>query len=97
MSRALGATDLTAQEQANVRAAIRFLRVQCGSAEALTKALRCNKTTVQSAMASARNVTASMAFRVARFAGVGVDDLLAGRFPPAGTCPHCGRRTVEAG
>jgi hypothetical protein len=83
VSRALGRTDLTAQEQANVRAAIRFLRVQCGGVKPLTKALRCQKTTVQNAMASARNVTSSVAFRVARFAGVGVDDLLAGRFPPA--------------
>jgi hypothetical protein len=28
--------------------------------------------------------------RIARFAKIGVDDLHAGNFPAAGTCPHCG-------
>ena len=28
--------------------------------------------------------------RVARFASVGVDDVLTGKYPPPGTCPHCG-------
>lgn len=35
-------------------------------------------------------VSASMALRVARLAGIPVDDLLAGRFAPEGTCPRCG-------
>jgi hypothetical protein len=32
----------------------------------------------------------TMAFRVARLAGVGVDDILTGKYPPPGTCPLCG-------
>ena len=38
-----------------------------------------------------RAASPMVAFRVARFAGVGVDDVLTGAFPPPGTCPHCGR------
>jgi len=77
-------SDLTADEQKNVRAAIRFLRIRCGGWEQVAKALRSTKRTLR------RATSASIAFRVARFAGVTVDDLLAGRFPPPGACPHCG-------
>ena len=35
-------------------------------------------------------VSASMAVRVAKIAAVGVDEVLAGRWPAKGTCPHCG-------
>jgi hypothetical protein len=37
-----------------------------------------------------------MAVRVARLAGVGVDDVLSGRYPAAGTCPMCGHRARRA-
>ena len=37
-----------------------------------------------------RPATPTMAFRIAKLAGVGVDDVLAGRFPAPGTCPQCG-------
>lgn len=72
--------DLTGQEQANVRAALRFLRVRSGGWDALAKGARF-------AVNSLRHV----AVRLARFAGVPVDDVLAGRYPPPGACPHCGR------
>ncbi len=38
--------------------------------------------------------SASMAFRLARLANVTVDDLLTGKFPPPGICPHCGYATA---
>jgi len=65
-------SDLTAKEQDNVRAAIRFIHARCGT------------------WVNAAKVSASTAVRVARFAGVTVDDVLTGKYPPAGTCPHCG-------
>ena len=34
---------------------------------------------------------------LARLAEVGVDELLAGRFPPAGTCPYCGHKEGDVG
>jgi hypothetical protein len=81
--------DLTRKEQEHVRAAIRFLRLRCGTWEMTAKALRFKRRTVQEAVYGA-TVSASMAFRVARLAGVPIDDVLAGRFPPVGTCPYCG-------
>jgi len=85
----MNASDLTSKEQANVRAALRFLRARCGGWVPLGKALGIKDTTASS-VAGRGTVTASVAFRVARLAGVGVDGLLAGAFPPAGACPHCG-------
>jgi hypothetical protein len=82
-------SDLTAEEQKNVRAALRFLRIRCGGLAAFAKALHACKTTAQG-----RNVSASVAFRVARLAGVGVDDVVGGKYPPAGVCPHCGHITT---
>jgi hypothetical protein len=84
-------SDLTPEEQKNVRAAVRFLRVRCGGWMPLTKVLRLTRSTLQKVGA-----TPVVAFRVARFAGVGVDDVLAGKYPPAGTCPHCGHRPDAA-
>lgn len=77
-------SDLTADEQKNVRTAVRFLSVRCGGWAVLAKALHAHQTTLR------RAVSASLAVRVARLAGVGVDDVLGGKYPPAGTCPHCG-------
>jgi hypothetical protein len=85
----MNASDLTAEEQVRVRTALRFLRSRCGGWASLAKVLHANKITLKGA-ANGRTVTASTAVRVARLASVGVDDLLAGRFPPPGTCPHCG-------
>jgi hypothetical protein len=81
--------DLTVAEQANVRAALAFLRARCGGWKPLARALRFKATSVAN-VGHGRAPSASMALRIARLARVGVDDLLAGRFPPPGTCPHCG-------
>ncbi len=40
--------------------------------------------------ASAACVTPALALRVARFAGIPMDELLAGRWLSARVCPHCG-------
>jgi hypothetical protein len=82
-------SDLTAQEQANVRTALRFLRSRCGGWAPLGKALHLKDTTLCN-VARGRAATPTLAFRVARLGGVGVDDVLAGRYPAPGTCPHCG-------
>jgi hypothetical protein len=37
-------------------------------------------------------VTATLAVRIAKFAKVGVDEVLTGWFPSQGTCPHYGHR-----
>lgn len=76
-------SDLTAAEVVNVKRALAFLRLRCGGVKMLAVALHTSKP-------SLRAPSASLVFRVARMAGVGVDDLLTGKYPPAGTCAHCG-------
>ena len=81
--------DLSPKEQAAVRAALTFLRVRCGGIVPLARVLRMAKTTVRRTIGGA-GVSASMAFRVAKLASVGVDDVLTGKYPPPGVCAHCG-------
>lgn len=91
-------SDLTNQEAANVRAALQFLRVRLGGWSSVAKALKFKEITLKH-VASGRTVSASLTMRVAKLVGVGIDDLLAGKFPPPGTCPHCGNcdTAVRAG
>lgn len=88
-------TTLTTDEQTNVRTALRFLRARCGTWANLGKVLGLQDVTVKH-VANGHPVSENVAFRVARFARVGVDDVIAGRFPPAGTCPHCGHCSEQA-
>jgi hypothetical protein len=81
-------SDLSKQEQANVKTAIAYLRARCGLVP-LAKMLRFSRKTL---WAPAGPV---LAFRVAKFAGVPVDDVLTGKYPPAGVCPHCGHRKED--
>jgi hypothetical protein len=88
-------SDLTAAEQANVRAALRFLHARCGTWDNVAKAIRAQPATLRRTVGG-RPASASTAVRVARFANVGVDDVLTGKYPPAGTCAHCGHREEVA-
>jgi hypothetical protein len=87
--------DLTAEEIACVRAAMRFLAKRAGGWEPLAKAIRAKAGNLMR-QTKQRTPTAGLAVRLARFAGVPVDDLLAGRFPPSGACPHCGHTPPTA-
>jgi hypothetical protein len=82
--------DLTKEEQEHVRAAITYLRARMGTWEALARALHFDAATFIHVVARRKAASPTMAFRVARIAGIGIDDLLAGKFLPSGTCPHCG-------
>jgi hypothetical protein len=88
-------SDLTAAEQTNVRTALKFLRSRCGTWAAVSTALRLGGTTACN-VAGGATVSPLVAFRVARLANVSVDDVLTGRFPAPGTCPHCGHRREGA-
>jgi hypothetical protein len=81
--------SLTVQEQANVRAGLRWLRLRLGTHTELAKALRIKRKTSEEYIAR-RPPGAVIAIRAARLAGISVEDLLAGRWP-GGTCPNCGR------
>lgn len=85
-------SDLTAKEQSNVRTALRFLRVRCGRADVAAKALRVSRRQIRRILSGEHGVSAAVAVRVARLASVGVDEVLTGKYPPEGACPHCGHR-----
>ncbi len=74
-------SDFTAAEQANVRKALQFTRVGSGGWDTQAKALHAHKKTLR------RPASASAAVRVARLAGVGVDDVLTGKYPVPGVRP----------
>jgi hypothetical protein len=73
-----------------VRTALRFLRLRVGAWKPLAKALRYEWDSIQKVATGLRAVTPALALRVARFAGVSVDELLTGQGLSARTCPHCG-------
>lgn len=87
-------TVLTDAEQANVRAALRHFKRRVGSWKNLSPALGFGKMTISLVASGNKPVSTKMAYCVARFAGVGVDAVLTGRFPPPVTCPHCKRGFV---
>ena len=79
------------EEQANVRAVLPFLRSRFGTMRNLAEEMKAQKTTVSFALNPRRAVAAGIALRVARVAGVALEEILAGRSPAPGACPHCGR------
>ena len=62
--------------------------------ESVAAALNTTWKTLQRAKGTG-TVSASLAFRVARVAGVSVDEVITGRYAPDGVCPHCGERLPE--
>jgi hypothetical protein len=91
--RKVRAPDLLPEEQAHVKAAIRFLRLRHGSWPKLETATGVKANTLQWATRKRTSVTAGIALRVARAAGAPIDDVLRGAWPPVGACPRCGHVT----
>jgi len=87
-------SDLSTKEEGHVRTALKFLRVRVGAWKVLSKSLRFHESTLAGVAAGRKAVSGTMAVRIAKFAKVGVDDILNGRFPAAGTCPYCGHQTA---
>ena len=84
-------SDLSPEEQANVRAAIRFLAKRFGAYAKLAQAMGAKRATVALAASKRGAVSAGVALRVARAAGVPLEAILSGAWPSATACPHCGR------
>jgi hypothetical protein len=82
--------DLTPKEQTNVRTALKFLRTRCGQWNSLARALRFSQGSLSNVANGHKAVSPTLVFRIAKFASVMVDDVLTGKFPAPGTCPHCG-------
>jgi hypothetical protein len=89
------ASDLTADEQKNVRLAIRYLRARCGGWITVAKALHATRETLIRVSTEKEPVSASMAFRVARLAAVSIDDVLTGKYPSVAVCRKCGHPIEE--
>jgi hypothetical protein len=90
-------SDLSSEQQEHVRAALRFLHARSQTWAILAKALHAKALTLCHVSTGKKAASAGLAVRVARFAGVGVDEVLEGRFPPPGTCPWCGHREEASG
>lgn len=84
-------SDFTDREQAHVRAALNFIRARSGTWDVTAKALRFAAVSLRNVAAGRKPATPALAVRIAKLANVGVDEVLTGRFPAPGTCPHCGR------
>lgn len=85
---------LTKAEEENVLAAIHFLKVRLGTWKMLALALRTKRVTIRKVRGGKR-VKLTLAKRVARLAGISVDDLKSGYLVPPETCPHCGYATAR--
>ena len=83
---------LTAEEQAHTLAALRYLRGRVGTWRLLAKALGFEASTLRNVRKGVNDVSVNMAYCVSRIALVPFDDVVAGRYPVKGTCPHCGHR-----
>jgi transcriptional regulator with XRE-family HTH domain len=82
--------DLTKREQGRVLAVLRMLRIRLGRLRKLADALGFSEQAVMPVLKERRPPSAVFALRVARIAGVPVEDILSGAYPPPGTCPRCG-------
>ena len=88
--RILARNKLTAIEQENVRRACEYLRSLHRSREALAKALKMNYDALLKASSPRRRQTVTFAMSLAYVAGVKLEDITSGAWPPAGACPYCG-------
>jgi hypothetical protein len=84
-------SDLTPEEQENVRKALRFLAVRLAGWRELAKAMGAGEPTVWKSAHRGR-VSAGLALRASRVAKVPLEDMLSAAWPPEGVCPHCGAR-----
>lgn len=87
---------LTNKEQQHVRVVLRFLHFKVGGWGPLGEALGMEPDSITKVLRGTRDVTARLAYSIARLTDASIDDLLAGVLLPPGTCPHCGRGPNES-
>jgi hypothetical protein len=85
--------ELTAEEQTNVRAALRVLRTRFDGTRALSEALGVTFSRLTWVMSKNGHPGAALALYAARLASVPVEDVITGAFPKPGACALCGRST----
>ena len=82
---------LSKEQRVNVMVALRFLRIRVGTWKMLAKALGFELSTMKNVDKGVNPASVNLAFQVSRLAGVPFDDVVTGKYPVKGTCPHCGR------
>jgi hypothetical protein len=85
--------DLSQEECKHVKTALAFLAKRLGTWDALAQAMGVKKNTIQLAASKRGGVSAGVALRAARAAGIPVEEVLSGAFPRPGSCFACGRDT----
>jgi hypothetical protein len=90
-------TDLTPNEQANVKRALRAMGRLFRSYARLALAMQAKHETVKDAAKDRGRVTAGLALRLARVARVSVETIIDGVFTPPDQCPYCGRTRSSTG
>jgi hypothetical protein len=85
-------SELSLEEQAHAKMAIRFLRIRLGSWATLAERTSLKPGILRFSVGPRNRVTANVALRVARAAGVHLEDVLRGAWP-GNACPHCGHVT----
>ena len=83
-------SDLSPAEQDHVRALLRMLRVKLGGWPSVQRALPVSNNTLWLAVSGRAEVSATLAFRVAKFIDAPISAVLTGTALPPGTCKHCG-------
>jgi transcriptional regulator with XRE-family HTH domain len=82
---------LTTDDGENVLAALRVLRARRGSWALVAKAMGVTKRQLSAYRTGELQPSAGLAVRVARLAGVSVDEVLSGAFAAPRKCPECGQ------
>ena len=83
-------SDLSPAEREHVRALLRMLRVKLGSWRAVQHALPLSYSSLWEVTSGRAEVSATIAFRVARLLDASISQVLTGQALPPGTCRHCG-------
>lgn len=84
--------DLSLDEQSNIRALMHLLRTSLGGNWTnVERVLPVSHSVRADITTGKREVSAAIAFRVAKALDVPLADALSGKALPPGTCKHCGR------
>jgi len=88
--------DLDAEQRKNVMAALRAIIAELGDARAVARAIGVNDWTVRRVARGECKPSAGLAVRLAKLAGVSVEDVLSGRLAQERVCPSCGQLIPHA-
>jgi len=89
--------DFSHEEQAHLRNALFFCRARLGSWKRVAQVFHYETATIQQVATAVRNVTPTVALRMAKLLEKPLEELTSGRFPGGDACPRCGHFPVLDG